>query len=155
MTFTDPLVAQKVVNMQHTIRKSNINVSFADPKGGTSKSHFPAVNPFGLSLHYPPAHHIPRHQAPGSRYPYSTQSQQAFALGFGQNQQVAISRPAGIQDPHSSSSMVRGRRKGGGRGRICIVDKRFFSFVDFSSYIAGEWSHTPFWTGYHCDWLHH
>jgi RNA recognition motif-containing protein len=88
VTFTDPLVAQKVINMRdHTIRKSNLNVSFADPRGagGVKPSQFPP-DPFAIQMGY-------RHPVGGSpRYPFSGQQQpQAYTLSYGTPQHATPS----------------------------------------------------------------
>ena len=97
MTFTDAVVAQKVVNMRHTIRKSSLNVSFADPKGSGPKPPPPfPTDPFGM---YPA--HVSRVQAAVTpRYPYSGQpqaQQQAYAaaLGYG----AAVPRTDPVPNP--------------------------------------------------------
>lgn len=79
MTFTDPVVAQKVVNMRdHTIRKSNLNVSFADPRGsGGVKAPQFTTDPFAIQLGY-------RHAVGASpRYAFSGQHPQAYTVTYG------------------------------------------------------------------------
>ena len=79
MTYADPVVAQKVVNMRdHTIRKSNLNVSFADPRGGggggMKAPHFPADS-FLQQLGYSSGMGGRQHPGPAApaRYPFSAQ----------------------------------------------------------------------------------
>lgn len=103
VTFTDPAVAQKVVGMRnHTIHKSNLNVSFADPKGSGSKmTQFP-TDPFGIPLSYPT--HMSRlpgaPQATSPRYAFSGQPQQAYTMAYGAAPHVAaIPRPENSQNP--------------------------------------------------------
>ena len=63
VTYVDPAVAQRVVNMQHSLRKQVLNVSYADPKTantnrGGSYDSSPQFNTPGVR---PP---MPRTQAP-------------------------------------------------------------------------------------------
>ncbi len=101
VTFTDPVVAQKVVNMRdHTIQKSNLNVSFADPRGGAGKPAPPfTVDPFLQMAGYSPA--LTRH--PGgvatARYPFPGQpqqqpQQQQYAMSYGAPQHMAVMQRA-------------------------------------------------------------
>ena len=71
MTYTDPVVAQKVVTMQHVIRKSTLNVSYADPKGGPSRMapFNQSPSPYGA----PYGSHQAQRPPMGPRYPYSGQ----------------------------------------------------------------------------------
>ena len=116
MTFVDAVVAQKVVNMrEHSIRKSNLNVSFADPRGGGGGSggmkSMPAFstdpfNQMGYASHL--ASRFPAHQAGvAPRFPFPAQPQQpqAYSLGYGTPQHVAaVQRPDATQNPNA---MVR------------------------------------------------
>lgn len=44
-------MAQRVISMQHTLRKSQLNISFADPKGAVGS--VPKVPPLQYQQHYP------------------------------------------------------------------------------------------------------
>lgn len=105
MTFTDAVVAQKVVNMHnHTIRKSNLNVSFADPKGGAPKAgQFPG-DPFAIQMGYPAmATATARHPGGGIPRYFPGQQQQTYTLSYGPPQHIAA-----IQRPDvSPNAMVR------------------------------------------------
>ena len=97
MTFADPMVAQKVVSMpDHVIRKSNLNVSYADPRGGPKAPQF-TTDPFAMQLGYTSG--LPRHPAvPTPRYPFSgqqqqQQQQQTYAMGYAAPQHMAVQRP--------------------------------------------------------------
>ena len=110
VTFTDSVVAQKVVNMQHVIRKSTLNVSYADPKGAPPRMP-PYSQPqaaqasFGSPITYGPPQ-LPRapeaQQAVAPRYPYSVQSP---AAPYGVAGYEGYSQ-TGQQDTQAANTMV-------------------------------------------------
>ena len=109
VTYADPVVAQKVVNMRdHSIRKSNLNVSFADPRGGggggMKAPHFP-TDSYLQQLGYSSGVGGRQHPGPAAtaRYPFSAQQQpqQTYAMGYGTPQHVAA-----IQRPDTTHNMV-------------------------------------------------
>ena len=104
VTFTDSVVAQKVVNMQHVIRKSTLNVSYADPKGSSPRMT-PYNQPhasYGSQINYvhprPPAPQQP--MAP--RYPYSGQPPAASYVVAGYDGYSRGSQP----DTPTTNTMV-------------------------------------------------
>jgi len=71
VTFVDSTVAQKVVNMQHSLRKQVLNVAYADPKQGRGGgSHQSSNNPqFNSPMDYgPPPTSVARSQGPPRYY---------------------------------------------------------------------------------------
>lgn len=75
MSFNDPLVAQKVLKQAHTLRKSVLNITTADPKGSVGRGgyHAPPYQP-----HYPPGGYDPYNQQPNYyAYGYAQPPQQA------------------------------------------------------------------------------
>lgn len=76
MSFNDPYVAQKVLKETHTLRKSVLNITTADPKGSASPGrggYHPPYQP-----HYPPGGYDPYNQQPNYyNYGYGQPAQQA------------------------------------------------------------------------------
>lgn len=103
MTYTDAVVAQKVVNMRHTLHKSNLNVSFADPKGGGGAKAPPVfpTDPYGVPRNYP-AHPMAQHVQPAvPQYPFPAHPQQqpAYTISYG--------TPIPRTDPVPNPNLVR------------------------------------------------
>lgn len=76
MSFNDPYVAQKVLKETHTLRKSVLNITPADPKGSVGRGGYhPPYQP-----HYPPGGYDPYNQQPNYYgYGYGQPPQQAAA----------------------------------------------------------------------------
>ena len=74
VSFNDPYVAQKVLKETHTLRKSVLNITTADPKGSTGRGGYhPPYQP-----HYPPGGYDPYNQQPNYYgYGYAQPPQQA------------------------------------------------------------------------------
>ena len=98
----DPTVAQKVVNMQHAIRKQVLNVAYADPKSPGRGGNYQSNNPpqFNSSTDYGPPSSMSRPQGPLPRY-YSAPQPPAHQ-GYG----VPDFRQGPVHD--GSTPVVRG-----------------------------------------------
>ena len=75
MSFNDPQVAQKILRESHTLRKSILNITTADPKGSVGRGGYraPPYQP-----HYPPGGYDPYSQQPNYYgYGYAQPPQQA------------------------------------------------------------------------------
>ena len=76
MSFNDPQVAQKILRETHSLRKSQLNITTADPKGSAGGRGGYRGAPY--QPHYPPGGYDPYNQQPNYYgYGYAQPPQQA------------------------------------------------------------------------------
>ena len=100
MSFNDPQVAQKVLKESHTLRKSVLNITTADPKGSVGRGgyHHSPYQP-----HYPPGGYDPYNQQPNY-----------YSYGYGQPpQQAAANTHYAYAGPPQSTSFGYAYQSGG------------------------------------------
>ena len=100
VSFNDPQTAQKVLKETHSLRKSTLNITPADPKGSTRGGHH--------SPHFQP------HYPPGSYDPYNQQQQGYYGYGYAQAPQPATNTPYAYAGPPQNTSYGYAAYQSGG-----------------------------------------
>ena len=98
VSFNDPQVAQRVLKESHSLRKSTLNITPADPKGSVRGGHHgPHFHP-----HYPPSNYDPYNQ-----------QQNYYGYGYAQPPQQTGGAHYGYAGPPQNTSYSYGYQAGG------------------------------------------